>query len=283
MTIREMEPEDLPVALRVINEEGWGYTQPEIERMLRLEPSGSFVYIDKELMGAITTVVHGSIGVIGHLVVSKHARGKGIGRALLKHAIDYLRLRKTDSIIVIATNEGRPLYSKHGFKVEREVLCKHFMIENAHAELPFSKAEPMLRGDLKRVSRIDCELFGDDRLALISLLYDEYPQACYKLVEDKEIVGFSMARKTATGYDFGPWVCRPSAYHAARSLLNATLSACGPGKVYCGLFEENRPAVSITETLPLFKMWSTKLMVLGKSKCYPHIDQVFGIAAFELG
>src|SRR4030067_1123577 len=230
LSIREMELEDLPIALDVINEEGWGYTPPEIERMLRLEPRGSFLYVGKEPVGAITTVVHGPIGVIGHLVVSRKVRGHGIGKALLSHAIEYLRSRGTDSIIVIATDEGRPLYAKHGFKVEREILCKHFMLGADQPRMPFSKPVPMRKSDLKAVSEIDGELFGADRFRLLDILYDETPEACFKLVTDEGLSGFSMGRKTATGFDFGPWVCRPGSYGDAEELLNSTLPAFGQGE-----------------------------------------------------
>ena len=278
-----MLPQDLPIALSVINEEGWGYTPPEIERMLRLEPGGSFLYVTKEPVGAITTVAHGSIGVIGHLVVSRKVRGRGIGKALLSHAIEYLRARGTDSVVVIATDEGLPLYLKHGFKVEREVLCKHFMIDAAHARMPYSRPTPMRKSDIRAVSEIDRELFGEDRTKLMNVLFDECPEACFKLVSGQGLAGFSMGRGTATGFDFGPWVCRPEAFADAEQLLNATLSAAGQGKIYSGLFAENKAAVAIIDKLPLIRMWSTKLMVLGKSKCYRDIDQMFGIAAFELG
>lgn len=283
MPIRVMEPDDIPVAMSVINQEGWGYTLPEIERMLRLEPGGSFLYGPKEPLGAITTVVHGSIGVIGHLVVSRKARGRGIGGALLSHAIDHLHSRGSDSIIVIATDEGCPLYSKHGFVVEREILCKHLMLGPGKMPLRPGRPELMVKTDLREVSDIDRELFGDDRSKLISLLYEESPGSCFKLVGAEGIEGFSMGRNTANGFDFGPWVCRTGSPKDAEELLDAALSTARQAKIYSGMFADNRAAVTITEKLPLFKMWSTKLMVLGKSRCYPHTDQLYGIAAFELG
>ena len=102
-------------------------------------------------------------------------------------------------------------------------------------------------------------------------------------MSDEGLTGFSMGRKTATGSDFGPWICRPESYGDAEELMNATLTALGKGKVYSGLFSDNKAAVAISERLPLFRMWSTKLMVLGKSRSYLQTDQIFGIAAFELG
>ena len=282
-TIREMRLNDLDAALRMINEEGWGYTISEMERMLRLEPVGSFVCVDNDPIGVVTTVAHGSIGVIGHLVVTRNARGGGVGRDLLNRALEYLRSRGCDSIVVIATNEGVPVYSKFGFKVQREVLCKHFMVEEIHTRIPFSRPAPMRKGDIKEVARIDAELFGADRLPLIQLLYEESPESCFKLAGDEGITGLCMGRKTATGYDLGPWICRPSSLQYAQELLNATLSAAGPGRIFSGLFADNSAAVAISEKLPLFRFWSTKLMTLGKPRAYTDVGQIFGIAAFELG
>ncbi len=283
MQIRTMELSDIPMAMGVINQEGWEYTPPEIERMLRLEPDGSFLYGSEEPIGAITTIAHGRIGVIGHVVVSRKSRGRGIGGALLKHAVDHLRLRGTESVIVIATDEGRPLYSKHGFRVEREILCKHLMLDSSTAPKRPARPEPMLKSDLTEVCAIEGRLFGADRSHLIESLYDESRGSCFKLSGKDGIDGFCMGRRTETGFDLGPWVCSNGSSGDADELFRATLSTYGQGKVYCGMFAENGSAVDISGRYPLFMMWSTKLMVLGKSLCYPRIDQLFGIAAFELG
>lgn len=283
MSIREMELNDMSVVLKLINDEGWGYTSPEIERMLKLEPGGTFIWEDKEPIGVITTVVHNHVGVIGHFVVSAKARGKGIGRALLKRGLEHIQSRNADSVIVIATDDGVPVYKKHGFRFHREILCKHYLIDDSHTKLPRRRPEPMRRGDLETIAAIDSQLFGDERRKLVSLLYEESPRSCFKVVEEGWIVGYCMGRKTATGYDFGPWVCPPGELELATELFNATLSSFGPGRIFCGFFAENGTAVAIADRLPLFRMWSTKLMVLGKGRCYPHIDRLYGIAAFELG
>ena len=91
-------------------------------------PEGVFVAeLAGEVVGYITTRVDAITqkGRIPNLAVSEKARGAGLGRRLVEHAIDYLRFKgmKIAQIETMATNPvGQHLYPSCGFEeIARQV------------------------------------------------------------------------------------------------------------------------------------------------------------------
>jgi predicted N-acetyltransferase YhbS len=278
-----MGREDIQHALSLINIEGWNYTSEEIERMLNLDPGGSFLYGDKPPQAVVTCVTYGRTGVIGHLVVSRSARGQKIGRAMLQKAIDYCDSQGVDSILLYATDEGVRLYEKFGFRTFRRTHCTCASITEGAASRNGSVCELVKPDDLEEILEIDRKLFGDDRSKLMRMLLSEYPQHSFKLERDGRIVGFALGRGTSLGFDFGPWVCLTGDIADAESLLNATMSSFGAGTVFFAVFRDNPQAMEIADRVEKIRTWETRLMISGKDRYSSHIEHVFGVAAFELG
>ncbi|MBU0685658.1 MAG: GNAT family N-acetyltransferase [Thermoplasmatota archaeon] len=278
-----MGREDIQHALSLINVEGWNYTSEEIERMLNLDPGGSFLYGDKPPLAVVTCVTYGRTGVIGHLVVSQSARGQKIGRAMLQKAIDYCDSQGVDSILLYATDEGAMLYEKFGFRTLRRTHCTCANTTEGAASRNGPVCELVKPDDLEEILEIDSRLFGDDRSKLMRMLLSEYPQHSYKLERDGKIVGFALGRGTSLGFDFGPWVCLTGDITDAESLFNATMSSFGAGTVFLGVFTDNPRAMEIADRMEKIRTWETRLMISGKDRYSSHIEHVFGVAAFELG
>lgn len=274
---------DIHQALSLINIEGWNYTSEEIERMLNLDPGGSFLYGDKPPLAVVTCVTYSRTGVIGHLVVSQSARGKKIGRAMLQKAIDYCDSQGVDSILLYATDQGARLYEKFGFRTLRRTHCTCANITKGAASCNGPVCELVERDDLEEILEIDSRLFGDDRSKLMRILLSEYPQHSSKLERDGKIVGYALGRGSSLGFDVGPWVCLTGHITDAESLFNATISSFGAGTVFLGVFRDNPQAMEIADRMEKIRTWESRLMIRGKDRYSSHIENVFGVAAFELG
>jgi GNAT superfamily N-acetyltransferase len=281
LSIRNMRDEDIDSALTVINREGWGYTRAELERMLLMDPEGSFLYEDDELLGVITSVTYSKTGVIGHLVVSERARGKKIGQTLIKNAIDYCDGTGAESVILYATADGLPVYKKFGFKEKRQVMLKKAVLSEADHGPARNQCARMESNDLDRVFAMDKRLFGDDREKLLSLLFSQFPQHSWKYERGGLLVGFAMGRTTPSGYDVGPWECISDS-HDAESLLRAVLRSLGSGVVYLGVFADHPEAVRLLNTLSPLTSWKTTFMVRGEDR-YPLPGDTYGMTSLELG
>lgn len=278
-----MGREDIHYALSLINNEGWNYTSEEIERMLNLDPGGSFLYGGKPPQAVVTCVTYGRTGVIGHLVVSQSARGQKIGRVMLEKALDYCDNQGADSVLLYATDEGARLYEKFGFRTLRRTHCTFAnIIENAPSPNA-SICELVRPDDTDEILEIDSRLFGDDRTKLMRMLLSEFPRHSFKIERGGKIVGFALGRTTSLGFDFGPWVCLTGNIEDAESLFNATMSSFGSGTVFLGIFADNPQAVQIADGMEKIRTWQTRLMIRGKDRYSSHIENVFGVAAFELG
>lgn len=147
--IRTFQPADLPVLRQITvdsfpgvaleqlleekfgrwNERGWKARKADhIDDDCAANPAGVFIAEQNgRILGYITTRVdrHNSRGRIPNMAVTEEARGLGLGRRLVNHALDYFR----DEGLHVATIEtmtsnavGQHLYPSCGFQeVARQV------------------------------------------------------------------------------------------------------------------------------------------------------------------
>jgi GNAT superfamily N-acetyltransferase len=284
MGIRQFTRDDIDFAVNQTAIEGWFYTPIELERMLRMDPEGSFVFEQGgERLGFVTTVTYGRTGVMGHLIVDKKGRGRKIGDTLVQAAVDYMKGRGVDSMLLYATAEGARIYKRYGYKAGDEIWCVHSHMDQITGKTPSPLCSPILKDDLDTIGAVDAQLFGDDRTRLIKSLFDEFPGNAFKIERAGRIDGYIFARPNPTGYDLGPWVCLTEDVGDADALFQTALAHGPRGTLYLGVFFRNQAACGIAEPLPKVRTWRIPLMVRGEPRYISGINKVFGITAFELG
>jgi len=276
--------EDVDFAVGLTVEEGWNYTAKEIGLMLELDPEGSFIYEDgKERLGFVTAVTYSRTGVIGHLIVTETARRRKIGDALVREAVEYMRGKGAESMMLYATAEGSKLYERHGFTPRDEVLCVHLKLEKGRLRRKPAACKPITSKDLDEIVSIDRELFEDDRSRLLKAIYGRSSKSAFKIDRGNGIEGYIFARPDHVGHDLGPWACLSGSPDDAEDLFTTALSTIGEGILYTGTFAGNAEAERIFRTLPIARSWIIPMMIQGKSRYGSAADRVFAIAAFELG
>lgn len=283
MPIRHFQRTDIDFALKLVLKEGWLYHTVELERMLDMDPEGSFVYEGDEPLGFITTITYQRTGVIGHLVVSEGARGKRIGQALIQRAIEYVSGKGVDSLILFATDEGEEVYRKQGFRTIAEVFCTQAE-KRGKVPLPeYPGLSPVHEGDILRIASIDAALFGDDRSKLLARLYSDYPDLCFKLERSGAIQGYAFGRTTSSANDFGPWVCISGSPEDARALFHSVISRFDDRSIFMGGFYQNEDAVRFASELSPLRTWRTQLMARGEARYTGRKEHFLGLVGFELG
>src|SRR5262249_21010481 len=121
--IRRMTAADIPLGMRLKEQAGWNQTEADWRRFLTLEHKGCFVAEYKgEPVGTTTTCIFGKVAWIAMVLVDERVRGRGIGKALMEHALAYLDSTGVPSIRLDATPLGRPLYEKLGFRAQYELV-----------------------------------------------------------------------------------------------------------------------------------------------------------------
>jgi predicted N-acetyltransferase YhbS len=221
--VDRLREDDVEAALSLSGSEGWNQSRADWRRLLHLQPDGCFAARrDARLVATVTTVAYGrELAWIGMMMVDRALRGQGIGRALMRIALNHLRVRGIQTVKLDATPAGRPLYESLGFIAEAELerwqggVRREGLTGTAASDLDCAELEMFDRGT-----------FGADRSRLLRRLVAE---ACGPPVVAREaggIKGYALARQGLTGNYVGPIMANEK--EIAVRLLNSTLARfCG--------------------------------------------------------
>jgi GNAT superfamily N-acetyltransferase len=215
--LRAMTFEDVPDAMRLKDTAGWNQTSADWARFLSASPEGCFVAeYGGDVIGTSATIVYeGKLAWIGMVIVDRPYRGQGIGTALLESAIRYLDSQSVPTMKLDATPLGKPLYEKFGFISEYDIerwMLNRIMKEKAAENEPIS---------IEGILRMDLEVFGANRSALLRSLSQEAPHLTLIDQQAGKITGYSFGRRGSRADHMGPWVARDE--DAAERLLNSFL------------------------------------------------------------
>jgi GNAT superfamily N-acetyltransferase len=157
-----------PVA-RMLDDAGFG---PHVARLLtypRESPHGEVlvaVGARGRLLGGACTASFGPTGWIGALGVLPRARRQGVGEALTRAAIEWLEARGARTVLLYATDMGRPVYERIGFT--REAPARAW---RGTPPGPLPAAVRRLRpGDRAALLAVDREATGEDRAPVLDRL-----------------------------------------------------------------------------------------------------------------
>jgi GNAT superfamily N-acetyltransferase len=199
-----MHRTDIPFAIRLTNLEGWGITGTDFERIIRLDPRGSFIVcLGTKRVGMVTTTSYGKeTAWIGNVVVKEVARGRHIGQKLVEHAVAYLRGSGISRIALYCMWKNVRFYEKLGFVRDVRFVRLH---RKPQSERPRSEhdqdfAKPSL---LPRMLAVDRKAFGADRSKLLRLLLTENRHG---VIFGSENESFLVVKTYNDMSEFGPWV-----------------------------------------------------------------------------
>lgn len=107
---------------------------PTVHTLVAGSSSGVLLVADDggTMLGTAGSVGFGPTGWLGGVTVIPEARGSGLGRRLTEAAIDALGERET--VLLLASALGRPVYEKLGFVAEEEYRV--FIVDESSAAAP---------------------------------------------------------------------------------------------------------------------------------------------------
>jgi len=279
--IRRFEPEDLNFADRQKLREGWAVSRDQFKLFLEHDPDGCFVAMaDDRPVGMVTTTCFGQSGWIGNLIVEPDYRGRGIGRALMEHAIDRLRGRGATTVRLEGDPPGIPLYRTLGFVDEFE-SCRFTLPDSEEIPgLDDSAAETMSAGDLDEVAALDAAIVGANRSRFLELKFSAAELALVRR-RNGRIVASLLASPTNRGFRIGPCVALDPA--DARSLITAAISAAAGRPVLIGMPALNTEALDMLVEMGFEKGPSCSRMRLGSPIAAGDPTRLFAIASGAAG
>jgi GNAT superfamily N-acetyltransferase len=229
--VRRLGPDDLRHCVRLSVDRGW---LPEKAKWsLLLEVSEVFGIDapdggdgagggDGALAGAVVLTRYGAdLASVGMMLVAARYGRRGVGRALMEHL---LAEAGDATVTLFATDLGKPLYDKLGFRAIRRsaAFTGPFRAEPAEpsavrtADNSKMRTRPAAAADMASIIDVDKAAFGADRSRLLRRL-PAFAGQLLVLETGRGIAGFAAAWQNHTSTVIGPVVAPDGA--AARRLI----------------------------------------------------------------
>src|SRR6266480_4275307 len=91
ISIRLMRASDVGLGLQLSGRAGWNQVAADWQRLLELQPDGCFVAEwNGRPVGTTMTCLFGPVAWVAMVLVEESLRGRGIGRALMRRALEFL-------------------------------------------------------------------------------------------------------------------------------------------------------------------------------------------------
>jgi GNAT superfamily N-acetyltransferase len=200
-----MHSADVSFAVRLSDQENWGIPARDFDRILRLDPRGSFVAMENaRRAGLATTTSYGEqIAWIGNVVVEKSRRGKHIGQALVKHAIGYLKKTGVKRIALYSFDENIEFYRKLEFiqgprfsRLRRERQPLRNEVSESGTRKPMT---------MPALLATDRKAFGADRARLLVDVLNS-GAASYLGYSIRSKRSYLLAKDYEDMLELGPWI-----------------------------------------------------------------------------
>ena len=204
--LRRLRLADAPRCHALTQAVGWGTSLADWERVLRWGGRGCFALEqDGHLIATTTTTSYGRDRAwIGMVITHPDHRGRGYARQLMQMALDYLAARGIRHILLDASEMGRPLYEKLGFKVMYGV---EVWTGRASSYLG-PRARPLRAADLPAVIALDADVFGVARERILRRVVADLPHLAWVDDENGQITGFLLGTDDPDRITLGPWTAR---------------------------------------------------------------------------
>ena len=165
--IRPMTAADIGPAGAMIVAGGWGDRTVFFEWAADHPSCHPFLAeIDGRPVGTGVATANGPVGWVGTIFVTPDERGRGIGAALTRAVIRDLERRGCRTLVLIATEEGRPVYERQGFTVQTRYVRFAAPI-GPPAEVD-ARVRPFDPADLAGIVALDRAATGEDRSAILT-------------------------------------------------------------------------------------------------------------------
>ena len=271
---------DIPFGMELCKKVGWNQTQDDWRRLINL--GGVLLAMEDGVPCGTGSVIQYEtrLGWIGMILVNPEFRGHGIGSAIMNSAIQYLKERNIDVIKLDATDAGRRVYLKLGFKDERLISRYKGVGVGVSSKNPPADVSVITDVDWDEISEIDKNAFGANRIELLKQLKKDGVGVLVRHAD--KITGFGFARAGMDAHFVGPIVA--DNLQIAQSIAKALVAQFPESVIYWDILPDNFNSRKLVETLGFKEDRKLMRMLLSEGDVAEgDINKIFGGAGFELG
>lgn len=260
MNIRPMTDADIDPAVTAILADDWGDRHSWFEFAVASPTCQVFVADDGNggIAGTGVATINGPVAWIGTVWVARAHRRRGLGRALTEAPIEAAQAAGCRTLVLVATERGRPLYERLGFEVQTWYRTMEAPGLSADAGPPDARIRPFREGDLPAMGRLDRIATGEDRSQQLAMLAT--PPATQVLVDDAdEAQAFLLRAPWGGGATVAPRT------DDAMALLRARRLAYGPERrVRCGILIDHESGAATLEADGWSEAWRAPRLIRGE-------------------
>ncbi len=204
-SLQQFDHSDIPGLISLSASVGWDYDAEEIKTVMAAGKVYGHRNVEGKIVSSAAIIPYDdSLASIGMVIVRDECRGMGLGRMVTQACIEAVYPETT--IMLIATEQGKPLYERLGFRsisCVHKYLCDRYVPANSQrsAEVEFI---PYREEHFPHVVQLDRNAVGADRS---SFLKHRIAQAkeCY-LVKDQRgtMVGYGLSVEGPVNLILGP-------------------------------------------------------------------------------
>jgi len=268
-SIRTMVPDDAAIGVALARAQGWRDRTRFYEIVFRTETCIPLVgEVDGSVVATGIGVVNGPVGWLGALIVDEPWRGRGYGRAMTEELMRRLRDAGCRTLSLEATDAGRPLYERLGF---REATTYHQLqaerLEQPPAVPPDRTLRRLLPADLPEIVALDRAATDEERSVPLRVIAELYGGWVLETLPDggaaRTLAGFLMPAERAYGAVIAP------RFEDGLFLLDLHRSIVPAGaNVRAGIPHEHAAAWRELRRRGWVETWRAPRMLLGPSPAW---------------
>jgi ribosomal protein S18 acetylase RimI-like enzyme len=273
--------EDIPKLISLSASVGWDYDEHEIRTIMK---SGK-IYGHKNKEGKIISSAaiipyDTSLASLGMVIVHEEYRGMGLGKIVTQACID--TVSKDTTIMLIATEQGKPLYEKMGFRAVdciHKYLCDHYipvdLVKEVDIEINTFHPE-----DLTQIIKLDERAVGAERRKFLINRIEQAKECLVVKDSTGTIIGYGLSILGPINLILGPIVA-PNVQIAA--LLLDKLASEHQGKLRIDVPSGNEEFILFLEQRGFHKVSQPPIMIINSKQLPRRNGTLYGIAAQAFG
>lgn len=154
--------------LRNLQPEDWADIIPDIAYYIKSSICNPMKAIVNDTVAGIgTSIVFENTAWIAHIIVNREFRNKGIGSTIVNNLLESLRKDSIVTCSLIATELGKPVYLKAGFKI----VCEYTFLqrEKPWTDYPVSENIISFKEEYRNmIYELDKQISGENREKLLN-------------------------------------------------------------------------------------------------------------------
>ena len=277
MAAADIEPASVAMAA-----DDWGDRRTWFTFAVHSPACRAFVAVDADggIAGTGVATINGPVGWIGTIWVRSDLRRRGLGSALTAATIDVAEAGGCRTLVLVATDQGRPLYEGLGFEVQTWYRTMEAQgLATAASREPTSDGPTLVRAatsaDLDDIVALDREATGEDRSVVLRGLVD--PEATRVVAAEGHVRGFLARAPWGGGATIAPRL------EDAMALVTARRIATAPGRrVRCGILLDNLAGAAALERAGWTEAWRAPRLIRGDALEW-HPEHIWGQFNHALG